>query len=182
MGFWPWKMCQVHSWSWYDLERWPKGQIYRVNDMALCSGLSFFVLWHSHTLFVITNKITSISKLYFHFEFESGKLSLLFNKGIPNFCRIGVSPWDYMLCTVITLVWPWPLTYMWEAGGTCIFIEFYPQLLSCKYFRKHLYHGKNLQNLCKVKTPSKILDWCNNWSFIMISYLFYLRRQRRKQV
>ena len=45
------KMCQVHSWSWYDLEHWPQGQIYRVCDMALCSGLSFFVLWRSHNLF-----------------------------------------------------------------------------------------------------------------------------------
>ena len=44
-------MCRVHSWSRYDLELWPQGQIYRVYDMALCSGLSFFVLWHSHTLF-----------------------------------------------------------------------------------------------------------------------------------
>ena len=32
---------------------WPQGQIYRVYDMALHSGLSFFVLWHSHTLFGI---------------------------------------------------------------------------------------------------------------------------------
>ena len=45
------RMCQVHSWSWYDVDLWPQGQIYMVYDMALCSGLSFFVLWHSHTLF-----------------------------------------------------------------------------------------------------------------------------------
>ena len=30
---------------------WPQGQIHSVYDMALCSGLSFFVLWPSHTLF-----------------------------------------------------------------------------------------------------------------------------------
>ena len=45
------RMCQVHSWSWYDLELWPQGKIYRVYDMALCSGLTFFVLWQIHTLF-----------------------------------------------------------------------------------------------------------------------------------
>ena len=45
------RMCQVHSWSWYDIDLWPQGQIYRVYDMALCSGLSIFVFWHSHTLF-----------------------------------------------------------------------------------------------------------------------------------
>ena len=30
--------------------------------------------------------LTSISKLYFHNEFESGKMSLLFDIGTPNFC------------------------------------------------------------------------------------------------
>ena len=30
--------------------------------------------------------VTSISKVYFHNEFESGKMSLLFNIGTPNFC------------------------------------------------------------------------------------------------
>ena len=89
------RMCQVHSWSWYDIDLWPQGQIYRVYDMALCSGLSFFVLWHSHTLFGTwvyhhgkmcrSSPLTSISKLYFQHGFESGKMSLLFDIGIPNF-------------------------------------------------------------------------------------------------
>ena len=38
------RMCQVHSWSWYNLELWHQGKIYRIYDIALCSGLSFFVL------------------------------------------------------------------------------------------------------------------------------------------
>ena len=29
--------------------------------------------------------------------------------------HMDVSPWDNM-CTFLTLVWPWPLTYMWVAG------------------------------------------------------------------
>ena len=45
------RMCQVHYWSWYDIDLWPQGQIHWVYDKALCSALSFFVLWHSHTLF-----------------------------------------------------------------------------------------------------------------------------------
>ena len=47
------RICRKHSWSRYDLklELWPQGQIYRDFDMALCSGLSFFVLWHCHTFF-----------------------------------------------------------------------------------------------------------------------------------
>ena len=98
------------------LELWHHGKIYRVYEMVSCSGLSFFVLWHSHTLFCMSfmNSVwpwplTSISKLYFHNEFESGKMSLLFDVGTPNFCIwVHVSPWD-MLCTFSTLVWLWPI-------------------------------------------------------------------------
>ena len=45
------RMCQVRSWSWYYVDLWSQGQIYRVYDKALCSDFSFFVLWHSNTLF-----------------------------------------------------------------------------------------------------------------------------------
>ena len=101
MGFWPWKMCQVHSWSWYDLERWPKGQIYRVNDMALCSGLSFFSF--DVVILCLAECITMVQcvayihelcmnltfglniQIIFSHGFESGKMSLLFDIGIPNF-------------------------------------------------------------------------------------------------
>ena len=40
-----------------------------------------------------------------------------------KFWHMGVSPWDNMLCTFLTLVWPWPLTYMWVVGG--ILSQFY---------------------------------------------------------
>ena len=48
-----------------------------------------------------------------------------------KFWHMGVSSWDNMLCTFLTLVWPWPLTYMYlrVAGG--ILSEFYSQFLSC---------------------------------------------------
>ena len=39
-------MCRVHSWSRYDLELWPQGQIYRVFDMFLCPAHNFFMVWH----------------------------------------------------------------------------------------------------------------------------------------
>ena len=45
-----------------------------------------------------------------------------------KFLHLGVSPWD-MLCTFSSLVWLWPLTYMWVEGG--ILSEFYSQFLSC---------------------------------------------------
>ena len=35
-------MCRVHSWSWYDLERWPQGHIHRVLNMFLCQADSYF--------------------------------------------------------------------------------------------------------------------------------------------
>ena len=40
-----------------------------------------------------------------------GRSFLLFDIHIPN-----VSPWDNMLCTFMTFVWPWPLTCMWVQG------------------------------------------------------------------
>ena len=46
-----------------------------------------------------------------------------------KFWHMGVSPWDNMLCTFLTLVWPWSLIYMRVAGG--ILSEFYSQFLSC---------------------------------------------------
>ena len=38
-----------------------------------------------HELCMTLTPLTSISKLYFHHEFESGKMSLLLDIGIPNF-------------------------------------------------------------------------------------------------
>ena len=63
--------------------------------------------------------LTSISKLYFHHEFESSKMSLLFDRQ-TQFWHMGVSPWNNMLCAFMTLVWPWPLTYMWVAGVSLV--------------------------------------------------------------
>ena len=54
-----------------------------------------------------------------------------------KFWHMGVSPWDNMLCTFLTLVWPWPLTYMLVAGA--ILSEFYSQFLSCLCFKEQNY-------------------------------------------
>ena len=45
------KMCRVHSWSRYDLEVWPQGQIYRGFDMFSCPAYNFFLVWHWPTIF-----------------------------------------------------------------------------------------------------------------------------------
>ena len=106
-----------------------QGQTYKGYIMALCSGHSFFVLSHSHTMFgmwdyhhgticcVHSWPLTSISKLYFLHEFESSKIVFALWNGHTKFSHIPVSPWDNMLCTFFTFVWPWPLTYMWVARG-----------------------------------------------------------------
>ena len=173
----------LRSWSRFDVDHWPQGQIYRflsclhirrpltavsfdigipyfapgfitireyvkyIHDpestlnlnlkvkfidctTLLCVQASvFFVLWHSHTLFgmrvyhngticrVHSRTLTSKSKLYLHHEFESDKMSELFDIGISNLAYRCITM-ENMLCTLLTSVWPWPLTYMWVAGGT----------------------------------------------------------------
>ena len=44
-------MHHIHSWSGYNVDLWPIGQIFRVFNMTSCSGHSFFVLRHSYTIF-----------------------------------------------------------------------------------------------------------------------------------
>ena len=44
-------MCSIHSWFRYELELWPKGQIYRVFDMFSCPAHNLFLIWHWLTIF-----------------------------------------------------------------------------------------------------------------------------------
>ena len=135
------RMCQVHSWSWYDIKLWSQGQIYRVNDMVLCLGLRFFIFWHSHTLFgtwvyhhgmkccihewtLYDLDIWPLSKSYFHHGLESSKISLLFDIGIPNF-GIWVYHQETACCVLfLTLVWLLPLICMWVVGGGVSLVSF----------------------------------------------------------
>ena len=89
------RRCRVHSWSRYDLDLWPQGQIYRVYYMALCSGQSFFVLWYSHTMFGTwvyyrgtmchMHSWLQYLKYIFTMNLSWAKSSLLFDIGIQNF-------------------------------------------------------------------------------------------------
>ena len=107
--------------------------------------------------------LTSISKLYFHNEFESGKMSALWHRHI-KFFHIGVSPWD-KLCTFSTIVWLWPLTYMWVAGG--ILSEFYSQFISC-------FNQKMVINCTNFKeNPNKTVARSD---FFLAHLVFVLRR------
>ena len=129
--------CPVNNlflvWHWFTIfgtwvyhhEGHHQGQIYRVYDMVLCSGLSFFVLWHSHTLFArecITTVpcVTYIHELCMKLTFDLN-IKIIFSPWIwvwqnvsafwhthTTFWLMGVSPLDNMLCTYLTFVWPWP--------------------------------------------------------------------------
>ena len=44
-------ICRVHSWSRYDLELWPQGQIFRVFDKFSCPAHNFFLVWHWPTVY-----------------------------------------------------------------------------------------------------------------------------------
>ena len=80
------RVCVLYIYdSWYDIDLWPQGKIYRVHDMALCSRHRFFVLSHSHTMWVYHHGTMcsvhpwplydlDLWSQYFHHEFETGKI------------------------------------------------------------------------------------------------------------
>ena len=78
--------------------------------------------------------LTSISKLYFHNEFESGKMSLLFDIGTPNFCI-----WVYHHETCCVHSGPkcdfdlWPI-----CGWRGVSLVSFTQFLSCYYYENSL--------------------------------------------
>ena len=107
-----------------------QGQIYRVYDMALCSGTAFFVLGHSHTMFgswvyhhgtmchIHSWPLYDLDLWHqywnniFIMNLSLERLSLLFDIGIPNF-----SIWVYHHET-ICCVHSWPLfdLDLWPIG------------------------------------------------------------------
>ena len=133
--------------------------IYRVHDMALCSRLSF--LSFDKDISCLARECT----VYHHgtkCRVHSWTMTLTFDLNIKimfspwiwvwqnvfafwhrhsKFWHMSVSPWDNMLCTFLTLVCPWPLTYMLTG------VSFHSQFLSCKM----LFH---LQNKEKQHTRS----------------------------
>ena len=144
IGLSPWEDVSGQiSWSWYNFDLWPQGQIYKVYDMALYLWLSFFVLWHSHTLFgkwvyhhgtmcrvhSWTLYDLDLWPRYQNYIFMDLSLARCLWHRYTKFWHMGVSPWDNMLCTFLILLWTWPLTYMWVAWD--ILSEFYSQFLSC---------------------------------------------------
>ena len=132
-----------HSWSRYDLELWPQGQIYRVYDCVQASPFMSFdivILCYACGYITMLRCVTYSHELCMTLTFDLN-IKIIFSQWIwiwqdifalwhrhTKFLHMGVSPWD-MLCTFSTLVWLWPLTYMWVAGGNLC--EFYSQFSSC---------------------------------------------------
>ena len=145
------RMCLLHSWSWYDIDLLISRSNFIGFMTSLCVRARAFLYFDiSHTVWHMSVSpwynvsstfmtsvwpwpLTLISKLYIHYEFESGIIKTVFAllHRHTKFWHMSVSPWDNMLCTFLSLVWPWPLTYMWVVGG--ILSEFYSQFLPCLY-------------------------------------------------
>ena len=119
----------------------------KVKFIGFMTWLCVFVLWHSHTLFgtlVYHHGMMCCvhSWTLYDLDLKPPHSKLFFLPWIwvwqdvfalwyrhSKFWHMGVSPWDNMLCTFLTLLWSWPLIYMWVAGG--ILSEFYSQFFSC---------------------------------------------------
>ena len=119
------RMCWIYSWSQYNVDLWPQGQIYKDFDMALCLGTVFFVYWHSPTIsgtLVCYHRIKCHIHLWplydldlwpqyqyyiFTMNFCIGKIVFaLWHRHTKFNWHMGVSPWDNMLWTIMTCVWP----------------------------------------------------------------------------
>ena len=122
--------------------KWPltSGPIYRVYNMVLCLGHSFFVLWQSHIMHVsltpwynvlrtfITSiwpwHLTSISKFEFSPRTEVWLDVLTHWNRHTNVWYMSVLPWDKMLCTFLTFVWPLHLTIcLWQGVSLVSFTD-----------------------------------------------------------
>ena len=118
---------------------------YHIGFMAkICVQAS--VLWHSHTLFGTwvyhhgTMCRVHSWTLYdldlwppyqnysFTMDMSLARCLCSLRHRHTKFWHIGVSPWDNMLRTFLTLVWPWP-TWGWRG----ILTDF-TQFLSCFFF------------------------------------------------
>ena len=98
---------------------------------------------------------TSISKLYFHHEFESGKMPLLFDRGIQNF---GI--WSYhheTTCCVHSVLnfhpsTNWPNKSQWNIFSLCFIIL--QESKKCARYCKFKYGNMKIVCLFVVLHPT----------------------------
>ena len=147
-------MYCVHLWSCNDIDHWPQGQIYRVYDMALCSGHSFLffdvvilfgmTVWYDVSRTFMTSvwpwPLTSISIFYFHMNLSQARTSLHFDTGVTNF-DISVYHHETTCCVHS---WPlydldlWPICGWWGVSLVSFTHSFLFCFEYCKHFDKEV--------------------------------------------
>ena len=114
-----------------------------------CFGYSFYVYWHSPTIsgtWVYHHRIKCHKHLWPLYDFDLGPqyryyifnmncmgkiIFALWTRHTKYNWHMGVSQWDNILCTFMTCVWPYPLTYMWwrevsfESFTHCFYLFIY---------------------------------------------------------
>ena len=81
-----------------------------------------------------------------------------------KFLHMGVSPWD--MCTFLTLVWIWPLTYMWVAGGSLVSFT-------------HSFYLYKFINVCHMlMSRGKRIDNITSYRFINVCHMLVSRGKR----
>ena len=176
------RMCQVHSWSWYDIDLWPQGKIYRVYDMALCSGLSFFViviLCLACECITLIWCVTYLHELCMTLTFDLN-IKITFSLWIwvwqdifalwhrhTKFWHMSESPRDNMLCTFLTLVGPWPLTYMLVAEVSLVSFTHSFYLVFSIWTRIFYCKSYSLSHhiLCKINVSFKNFK---SWAYAIV--------------
>lgn len=121
-------MCRVHSRYQYDIDLWPRGQIYRVFDTHSCSSHNFSFLYtvmlssshyfvttgqyvvHIFMIYVWPWPVASLLKFYFHHQFGYEQARLCSFTYIYQILQTASSPGGKFLCLLTTYIWPWPLT------------------------------------------------------------------------
>ena len=73
------RWCRVHSWSRYDLELWPQGQIYTVFDMFSCPAHIFFGLTKKNRTLLYIKIFLYIVGTIFYKTFILGNFSDRYN-------------------------------------------------------------------------------------------------------
>ena len=105
------------------VDLWPQGQIYKVYDMAFCSGHRFVILSHSHIMWVYHYGTMCCVHPWTLYDLDLwSQYQIIFSLWIWDlqdclcFLTYGISPWNNMLRTFLPLVCPWVLTKFWLAG------------------------------------------------------------------
>ena len=132
------RICCVHSWSWYDVDLCPQGQISEF--MTWLCVLGIWVYYHGMMCLIYSLPLLDLDlwpqyqNYIFTMNLSLARSSLLFDIGISSF---GILVYHH-LCTFLTFLWPWLVTYVWVAGGSVVsFAHSYYLVWTEKYVTLH---------------------------------------------